>query len=770
MNRKLTFALYIMTFCIVSTIFGINAKAAPQLDVNVQTGLEDIQKAGKALPVTFDITNNGSDFNGTISINAAFDVVGGNAITQKLTLKPGESKKVHFLLDEYAAAEGDNRLTIYEGNSKSGKKLSYTGNGEVPSSKLDEGQLAVLSLDFPKKKVDPIKSAVADDEQMVYKNLEGFEAPTDSKAYDAISLMMIQSDVLKTWSEEQQQALVGWLYAGGTLYIEGNHFVPKKIEQYKPLKIAKETKKISNQEANKLFRTEQLKFDLTLNNNALTEKAKTVIGDKETTLVAKKMIGKGAIVQSSFQSVQNNQEVVTEIMNKVFDQIAMQDETMYGNSFSQLGDGTKAFPAFHFSIATLSAIIFLYILIIGPLLYFVLKRKDKREYAWWIIPIGAALTAITIFAISSKGRLTQSKAQLSSIVQITDHQADAYFTQSVLTNTSDDLKIEAPKSVYMTQMKNFSKVTEVGKTAVLEEGKENNTLNILDTRYWGVTSIAGKYSDASFGKMDIQIGIQKGVLKGTIKNNLAQDLHDVEIWSGYKKYKVGNIKKGETVKVNQKVKEQFLAKALAKPSDDLFKPSEKEELSKYQKETIKQAALNNLISGDQPIVAGWSDEEIIPLKYDGLKVAQSNQNLIIQDFDQELKIDGPFTVQDQSLQPGITDLTGSGYADITDESYGWMVDEGRYEISYALPTKFPVDDVKWASLQFRYTPTSTTKMKIYNFKDSKYEKLEKKQTVITKNIENYISQNGSLLFHLERNSVDDPTMRKPMLQLKGASK
>lgn len=770
MNRKLTFALYIMTFCIVSTIFGINAKAAPQLDVNVQTGLEDIQKAGKALPVTFDITNNGSDFNGTISINAAFDVVGGNAITQKLTLKPGESKKVHFLLDEYAAAEGDNRLTIYEGNSKSGKKLSYTGNGEVPSSKLDEGQLAVLSLDFPKKKVDPIKSAVADDEQMVYKNLEGFEAPTDSKAYDAISLMMIQSDVLKTWSEEQQQALVGWLYAGGTLYIEGNHFVPKKIEQYKPLKIAKETKKISNQEANKLFRTEQLKFDLTLNNNALTEKAKTVIGDKETTLVAKKMIGKGAIVQSSFQSVQNNQEVVTEIMNKVFDQIAMQDETMYGNSFSQLGDGTKAFPAFHFSIATLSAIIFLYILIIGPLLYFVLKRKDKREYAWWIIPIGAALTAITIFAISSKGRLTQSKAQLSSIVQITDHQADAYFTQSVLTNTSDDLKIEAPKSVYMTQMKNFSKVTEVGKTAVLEEGKENNTLNILDTRYWGVTSIAGKYSDASFGKMDIQIGIRKGVLKGTIKNNLAQDLHDVEIWSGYKKYKVGNIKKGETVKVNQKVKEQFLAKALAKPSDDLFKPSEKEELSKYQKETIKQAALNNLISGDQPIVAGWSDEEIIPLKYDGLKVAQSNQNLIIQDFDQELKIDGPFTVQDQSLQSGITDLTGSGYADITDESYGWMVDEGRYEISYALPTKFPVDDVKWASLQFRYTPTSTTKMKIYNFKDSKYEKLEKKQTVITKNIENYISQNGSLLFHLERNSVDDPTMRKPMLQLKGASK
>ncbi|MEG0380519.1 MAG: hypothetical protein RR603_02330, partial [Kurthia sp.] len=72
------------------------------------------------------------------------------------------------------------------------------------------------------------------------------------------------------------------------------------------------------------------------------------------------------------------------------------------------------------------------------------------------------------------------------------------------------------------------------------------------------------------------------------------------------------------------MKEQFLAKALAKPSDDLFKPSEKEELSKYQKETIKQAALNNLISGDQPIVAGWSDEEIIPLRYDGLKVAQSN--------------------------------------------------------------------------------------------------------------------------------------------------
>lgn len=770
MNRKLTFARFIMTFCIASTLFGFNAKAAPQLDVNVQTGIEDIQKAGKALPITYEIKNNGSEFKGAVSINAAFDVVGGSAITKKLTLKPGESKQVHFLLDEYASAEGENKLTIYEGDSKSGEKLSYTGNGEVPSSKLDEGQLAVFSLDFPKKKVDPIKSAVADDEQMVYKNLEGFQAPSDPKAYDAISLIMIQSDVLKTWTDEQQRALVGWLYAGGTLYVEGDQFLPKEIQQYKPMDLRKDSKKLSNKDANKLFRTDQLKYELTVRNNTLTEKAKPVIGDQETTLIAKKMIGKGAIVQSSFQSETNNQEVVTEIMNKVFDQIATQDEMMYGNSFSQLGDGTKAFPAFHFSIAMLSAIIFLYIVIIGPLLYFVLKRKDKREYAWWIIPIGAALTAVTIFAISSKGRLTQSKAQLSSIIQVTDHQATAYFTQSVLTNTSDDLKIVAPKSVYMTQMKNFNKVSEVGKTAILEEGKEDNTLNILDTRYWGVTSIAGKYSDASFGKMDIQIGVQKGILQGTIKNNLKQDLHDVEIWSGYKTYKVGTIKKGETVKVKQKVKEQFLVKALAKTSEDLFKPSEKEELSKYQKETIEQAALNNLITGDQPIVAGWSDEEIIPLDHEGLKVAQSNQNLIIQDFDQELKLDGPFTVQDQSLQPNVTDLTGTGYADIEDEAYGWMVDEGRYEVSYTLPTKFPLGDVNWTSLQFRYTPTSSTKMKIYNFKDSKYEKLEKKQTVFSKNIENYISQSGSLLFQLERNAVDDPTMRKPMLQLKGASK
>lgn len=770
MNRKLTFALYIMTFCIVSTLFAVNAKAAPQLDVNVQTGIEDIQKAGKALPVTYEITNNGSAFKGTISINAAFDVVGGSAITKKLTLKPGETKQVQFLLDEYAEAEGDNKLVIYEGDSNSGKKLVYSGNGEIPSPKLDEGQLAVFSLDFPKKKVDLIKSAVADDEQMVFKNLDDFKAPVNSKAYDAISLLMVQSDVLKTWTEEQQQALVSWLYAGGTLYVEGNHFVPKNLEQFKPLKIEKDTKKLSNDDANQLFRTEQLKYDVTMNENTLAENAKTVIGNKETTLIAKKMIGKGAIVQSSFQTVGNNQEVATEITNKIFDQIATQDETMYGNTFSQLGNGTKAFPAFHFSIIILSAIIFLYIVIIGPLLYFVLKRKDKREYAWWIIPIGAALTAVTIFAISSKGRLTQSKAQLSSIVQITDQQADAYFTQSVLTNTSDDLKIESPKSVYMTQMKNFNKVSEVGKTAVLEEGKEENTLNILDTRYWGVTSIAGKYSDASFGKMDIQIGIRNGVLQGTIKNNLEQDLHDVEIWSGYKTYKVGDIKKGETVKVNQKVKEQFLVKALAKVTDDLYTPNEKEDLSKFQKETIEQAALNNLIVGEQPIVAGWSEEDIIPLTYKGIKLAQSNQNLIIQHFDQKLQIDGPFTVQDQSLQPGVTDLTGTGYADIDDEAYGWMIDEGRYEISYALPTKFPVDDVKWTSLQFRYTPTSSTKMKIYNFKESKYEKLEKKQTVISKNIENYISQNGSLLFQLERNAVDDPTMRKPMLQLKGASK
>src|SRR5690606_11370351 len=63
-----------------------------------------------------------------------------------------------------------------------------------------------------------------------------------------------------------------------------------------------------------------------------------------------------------------------------------------------VGSVNELFPSFRVSAPIILGIIILYMILIIPVLYFILKKKDKREYTWWIIPAFAVVTSIAIFA------------------------------------------------------------------------------------------------------------------------------------------------------------------------------------------------------------------------------------------------------------------------------------------------------------------------------------------------------------------------------------
>ena len=83
-----------------------------------------------------------------------------------------------------------------------------------------------------------------------------------------------------------------------------------------------------------------------------------------------------------------------------------------------VGRTNELFPSFKVSAPLIFGIIIFYIILIIPVLYFILKRKDKREYAWWIIPSIAILTSIAIFAYGAKDRIGSAQIQHSAILNV----------------------------------------------------------------------------------------------------------------------------------------------------------------------------------------------------------------------------------------------------------------------------------------------------------------------------------------------------------------
>lgn len=762
MKKNILLLLTALMMLFIVNAFQIEAKAAPQINLTVESGIDDIQKSGKNLPIVVKLVNNGEEFKGDLLINTGYTTENAHGLVKTVHLKSGEAKTIRFLAQKFTTQDGASEIRLFEGDIKDGKTVAYSGDGKIPKPKVDDFQPVVLSLDHTKKQIDALTLEMTEQDSFFYKNSNDFIAPTDARYLDAISLMMVQDDVLMKWSGEQQDALLEWIKQGGKLYVQGNAQVPQNIETYLPMKITEEKTTLTSEAVNEFLGTNN-NDALILNKATLNQSANILLGNTENLLLGEMLVGSGSIIQAN-----SNDELmgVTTFLNSVVGQLQMEEENF--TEETGLSTSNATFPDFYFSAIILISTLLVYIVVIAPLLYVVLKKKDKREYAWWIIPSGAIITSLGIFFVSSSGRLTQSMVQQSSVTVINDSQANTIFSQSVLTNKAGDFTVSTPADVYLSRTSNENKTNQFYKNAILKQTKETSTLELENIRYWDVATINGEKSVDKFGQIDTNLIISKGYLTGEITNELPYDLKDVEVWSASNKYKIGSIKKNETITVNEKVKEQFLKQPTRDDYDYLEAPSNKKELKSYQRKSILNAGFDLISEKEQPVVVGWMDKDLIGATYQNLKTEQTNNSLVIQNFVPGVEIDSQFEVKDDSFSPYVTDGDTVGYSEASSELNDWYFDKGNYFIDYKIPAAIPLDKVKWTELQYRYTPTATTAMQIYNYEQKKFEPLKDKQTTFKENSGDYISQTGQIRIKVIKKDAVDGTVRKPMLQLKGA--
>src|SRR5690606_19872311 len=133
----------------------------------------------------------------------------------------------------------------------------------------------------------------------------------------------------------------------------------------------------------------------------------------------------------------------------------MKDELVYN-----LGETNSLFSSFKVSTPLMIGIVVVYMIVIVPLLYFILKRKDKREYAWGIIPLTAIIASVAIFGYGAKDRLARPQVQQSSFLHVNeDKSLNGYYAASILSNKGGDFTFEAPISTTMVAQRTTNSFT-----------------------------------------------------------------------------------------------------------------------------------------------------------------------------------------------------------------------------------------------------------------------------------------------------------------------
>jgi len=769
------------------------AKAAATLDVQAKVGIAGKAKYQTVVPLQVTIKNNGADFSGDMVINASSSYEAVSAQVLPIDIAAGDEKTFDIYLDgNYSNADA---FAFFEGGIEKGKKVAYEGTKQLQANFLDPSSVFIYTLTDKSDRLSAFLrlSQITPQNNVEVFNLnqiKDYKLPEDPQGFAMANVIVIDEMAIADLSQKQQESLLKWVQNGGTLLIGAANQVNTTagiFKDYLPLALSEQMTSVSTDSLSKLSGGGTFTQPISIFGATENQGSIPVLTENNKILASKKKVGSGEIIQTAFSlgdqplaSMEGYPALVEKLLN--IQKISQQGMVAHGQSpveqvSYELRNVNELFPSFEVSVSYMLIVISLYILIIGPILYFILKKIDKREHAWWIIPAISIVLSIVLFIFGAKDRIGQPQIQQSAFYKVNeDSSVNGYYVESILTNRSGDFVVNADKDTSAFALRNsnsFAGVREDShEISYIKENANGSTLTLRDLSYWSVQSFAGKSAARNIGKMDIDITLNNEKLTGTIKNNFPFALKDVTLISGIKEVKLGDIEANGTLKVDAELK----ATVLQKPSDFTSYnfnnyPANKEDVNPSRIEHMKSLAIPLVENDKKPVITAWADQAIAGVEL-GTSASMSPISYFVQPFAGKVELSGPFTMKRNNFTYSVNPLSPNSYAEKVDEQLNnWRLSDGLYEVSIAMPDKFRNSVQTLNELTVSNKDIDRMQLSVWNNETKNYEPLVDTKQVFTDNIKKYFNDHDELLIEVKFGPDQTGEETKlPDVELKGVAK
>ncbi|UXJ69684.1 hypothetical protein [Lysinibacillus fusiformis] len=784
--------MLMMSFLLPST----QAQAAAPLEVKATAGISGKAKYQSVVPLQVTVKNNGADFSGDMAINSSNSYEAASALVVPIDIAAGEEKTFTFYLDGLAdnGYSDADLFAFYEGNIEKGKKIAYKGTKRLQSNFLDPTSTFVYTLTEKSDRLSALlrlSSFVPQNNVEIFNinQLKDYTFPEDEQGLAMANVIVVDEVAIADLAQKQQEALLKWVQDGGTLFLGASDQIDATagvFKDYLPMSLSQEMTSISAETLTKLSGGGIFTQPISIHTATNHKESLPVLTENNVVLASKKKIGSGEIIQTAFSLGDQplaSMDGYAALLAKIIDIQSISQQGMMSQGQSpldqisyELRNINELFPSFEVSVSYMLIVIILYIIIIGPVLYFVLKKIDKREHAWWIIPVFSIVLSIGLFIVGAKDRVVQPQVQQSAFYKVNeDSSLNGYYVESILTNRSGDFIVNTDKNTTAVAMRNYNNFTgtvgDLHESSYIKENANGSTLTLRDLNYWSVQSFGGKTSAQNIGKMDVDITLKNEKLTGTIKNNFPFELKDVTLISGVKEVKLGDIKANGTLQVDKEMKTTVLQKPSVFNSYNYSYPSQKDEVDPMRVERMKTLALPLVENDRQPILTAWTDQAIVGAELE-TSANMSPLTMLVQPFKGKVELSGPFTMKRNNFTYSLNSLSASGYFDKIDEELNnWYLSDGLYELTMAMPDQFMDAVESLNELTISNKDVKRMQLSIWNNTTNMYEPLVDTKQVFTNNIKNYINQDSEV--RLEIKYGPDPTgeqTKLPEIELKGVAK
>lgn len=562
-NRAKLLSILVMAFTFITFMPTVcNAEGKPEdtnlITMKVSYGIEGNFKGSTGIPVNIEIENNGESIEGQVEVRVPTNTSNTyDAFVEEVNLTAKEKRTVTIPIN---LPENFSKIAVVftQGNNILKENKVIVSNGRVNDDDMLMGiltdninGLSVRFLDFSdlnNKGNYNVNKAVS-----VSLNLDSLLK--SDKNISELDVIVINNYNISNLQNEQYKNLSTWINNGGTLIIGSGENASKTIGN-----ISKEFL--------------DLTYDGTKDINGYTlanlrlKDGNVKLQEGENPLIYSLNKGRGKIYISTFDLSNKNIASKDNIM-KIWKQSLGDDFVSKNNNRTRNGNyvvseidnlSTNVPNKENFKIEILIIVFIAYSLLVGIIIYLVMKKLNKRELLWGVIPAIAIIFSLLLYLVGANTRIKDLVLnQLNIIVMDESGTSEVSGYVGIGSKYKDDLIVQEPVGssiqAYDNNNNNFYRNDNMDKSNPTKLGtktvyRENNTyyefkdLSALEMKKFEISG-----HKEIVPKIEVNLNYDSQKLVGKIKNTLGYDIEKLLVVSSSSVWDIGEIKTNDEKQV-----------------------------------------------------------------------------------------------------------------------------------------------------------------------------------------------------------------------------
>jgi hypothetical protein len=488
-------------------------------------GISSCSKGSKYIPLRVRLTNTtGAPVSGDLNIKKNMTTK-EKYVSQTVKIGPGQATEISLLLSYEIAYSQP--FIVFEDHGKASPaqkrvdKLKFLESDSLhPSFTVgvleDQPQLSkVISQDVKESVVYSLKAKDLSDHG---EGLAGLDA------------IVINNFTKETLTPTQVEALSYWIAKGGKLIIGGGKQSAanlKSLEKLLPVTFTGSKKTITNLQGLPVLSSPPSE-SFEINQSKLKSRSKAVVTSDQDILLAERKMGRGKVLLATYDPLtlhlyQPELEKAS-IWNQVIvlnKDMTTHDPTIQWEIISQI------YKPYMPEIKTIVLFFCIFVVLVSPLLYLLLRKKQKTGWMWWIVPGLGVVVSISLILYNMNVRGDAVHVYNLGYIQ-TDESGIAAIkgTSTFISQEAGEYQIEIPQGLLGTEWTGSADNRKTASTVIKKSGME---LTYDHVERWSSRETDVYLTKSLGGGLTAELRYDQGKIYGKVVNKTNLKLKNVHL-------------------------------------------------------------------------------------------------------------------------------------------------------------------------------------------------------------------------------------------------